>query len=736
MKKNVIALLLSLVLAAGSIGATPVFAAETTAEEAVAVEEEASEESEDADTGLTTSGVFEEETIQVEEEEPVEKEKEAEEPVEEQGKSADIVVPEETADDEETKDHGDEGETSAKETENEKPTVIEEETRSEEDNEAVQAGDVVDSGTCGENATWTLTGTGDNLTLTISGRGKMEYFSENDTPWTSRRTKIRTVVIEDGITYVGDYAFYSLNKLTNVMLPETVTEIGGGAFNNCVSLRKIYFPDSLIEVSTIAFDGCSNLKEIHINSLESWLNLEWDEFDIPFNLYLKDTLLTEAVIPDGFVRIKDYAFYGCSGLKSVTIPDTVTSIGNSAFEGCTNLTNISIPDSVTTMGFNVFCECSSLKSIAIPDSVMEIGSAMFSDCTSLTSVKLGNNIQTISGQMFRFCNSLKSIDIPDSVTEIGRLAFDDCSSLKCITIPDSVVSIGDYAFDFWKERSLAVRFRGTKAQWDSAVGNNDVYYSSIIYNCFSVPATFKLSGTSFVYTGKAFKPTVTVTYKGKKLLEGTDYKLVYKNNINTGIATANVVGIGKYSGTEPLEYRIQPGATKKVTCTNVASGMKVSWEKVPGATRYNVYRNGELIKTTSVLAITDQQVKYWRGEKFTYKVVALGKDARESTLSRTATYYRLMPVGIKSLTNPSAGKMTVKYQFTSGGSGYVVRYGLKSDMSDANVVTVKGEDTTERTFGGMQRGKTYYVQVRTYKIDNGVRYYSGYCTTKTITIKK
>ena len=57
-------------------------------------------------------------------------------------------------------------------------------------------------------------------------------------------------------------------------------------------------------------------------------------------------------------------------------------------------------------------------------------------------------------------------------------------------------------------------------------------------------------------------------------------------------------------------------------------------------------------------------------------------------------------------------------------------------MSDANVVTVQGQYATSRTFGGMKKGKTYYVQVRVYKLDNGVRYYSGYCTTKTITIKK
>ena len=95
-----------------------------------------------------------------------------------------------------------------------------------------------------------------------------------------------------------------------------------------------------------------------------------------------------------------------------------------------------------------------------------------------------------------------------------------------------------------------------------------------------------------------------------------------------------------------------------------------------------------------------------------------------------------MPVGIKSLTNPSAGKMTVTYDKSAGCYGYVVRYGLKADMSDARVITVQGQNTTSRTFGGMKKGKTYFVQVRTYKLDNGVRYYSGYCTTKMIKILK
>lgn len=187
---------------------------------------------------------------------------------------------------------------------------------------------------------------------------------------------------------------------------------------------------------------------------------------------------------------------------------------------------------------------------------------------------------------------------------------------------------------------------------------------------------------------------------------------------------------------EEFEVQVAPAASAKVTIYNVAQGLKVTWLKVEGANRYNVYRDGKLIKTTSVLEITDGEVKYRSGEKFTYKVVATVKGLGESPLGRTGTYYRLMPVGIKSVTSPAAGKMTVTYDKSAGSSGYVVRYGLKSDMSDAKVITVKGEDTLSRTFSNLTAGKTYYVQVRTYKIDNGIRYYSGYCTTKTVTIRR
>ena len=535
---------------------------------------------------------------------------------------------------------------------------------------------------------------------------------------------LTNAVIPDAISEISSGAFSGCSSLISVTIPDSVTSIGHAAFSNCSDLTSIAIGSGVEQMGERIFSNCGKLRELHIKSLGSWLRINesldtwilnddssWNIQYISYDLYLNDELLTDEIIPDGITNIRDRAFWNCENLKSVTIPNSVTSLGESAFCGCSNLSSVIIPDSVTSIGKKAFYGCSNLINIIIP-----------------------NIVSRIEDYTFLGCSSLASVTIPDSVTWIGWKAFCRCSRLASITIPDSVTFIDWEAFGF-DDTNTSVRFRGTEEQWYKAA-EEAVYYKSIVFNCFSVPIECKLSGTSFTYAGKEIKPAVTVSYEGKSLIEGVDYEIVYKNNTKPGTATAEVVGIGNYSGTESLNYEILLGATKKVTCTNVASGIKVSWEKVEGATSYYVYRDGYYQFKTSALVVTDKDVKYNNGSKFVYKVVATAKGSGDSPKARTATMYRLMPVGITSLTNPSAGKMTVTYDYCYGGSGYVVRYGLKSDMSDAKVITVKGDSTTSRTFGGMQKGKIYYVQVRTYKIDNGVRYYSGYCTTKKITIKK
>ena len=155
--------------------------------------------------------------------------------------------------------------------------------------------------------------------------------------------------------------------------------------------------------------------------------------------------LTSLTIPSSVTSIGGEAFYGCSGLTSLTIPSSVTSIGDYAFFGCSSLTSLTIPSSVTSIGNNAFYGCSSLTSLTIPSSVTSIGYAAFSDCSSLTSLTIPSSVTSIGEAAFYGCSSLTSLTIPSGVTSIGEAAFSGCSGLTSLTIPSSVTSIGNYA---------------------------------------------------------------------------------------------------------------------------------------------------------------------------------------------------------------------------------------------------------------------------------------------------
>ena len=176
-----------------------------------------------------------------------------------------------------------------------------------------------------------------------------------------------------------------------------------------------------------------------------------------------DKNLTAIVIPEQIsyanylydvVNIRDYAFWECESLTSITIPNSVTSIGEGAFSECTSLNSISIPNSVTAIGEYAFSECTSLNSISIPNSVTAIGEYAFWCCKSLTSITIPNSVTSIGESAFWGCKSLTSITIPNSVTSIGESAFRNCTSLTSITIPNSVTSIGKNALSSCKSLTV------------------------------------------------------------------------------------------------------------------------------------------------------------------------------------------------------------------------------------------------------------------------------------------
>ncbi len=327
------------------------------------------------------------------------------------------------------------------ETTDESEAKPEEETDAETNSAVLFADEVVDSGTCGDNVKWSLdTSTG---VLTITGTGVMyDYYSypyaSNDyAPWYYDGDYIKSVVINDGVTSIGKFAFRGCSNLTSVIIPDSVTSIGDYAFINC-PLPSITIPDSVTSIEGNTFWNCINLTSITIpDSVTS----------IGTSAFRGCRRLTNITIPDSVTSIGQGVFEGCNNLTSITIPDGVTSIGANTFYTCSSLTSVTIPDSVTSIGTSAFRGCSSLTNITIPDSVTSIGQGVFEGCSSLTCITIGNSVTSIGGWAFHGCSSLTSITIPDSVTRIESSAFMDCSSLTSIIIPDNVTRIGDNAFE-------------------------------------------------------------------------------------------------------------------------------------------------------------------------------------------------------------------------------------------------------------------------------------------------
>jgi len=347
--------------------------------------------------------------------------------------------------------------------------------------------DIVDSGTCGakgSNLTWTLDSEG---VLTISGSGDMHGYGSSDAPWYGSRSRVKSAVIAEGVTSIGESAFENCRSLTSVTIPNSVTSIGWSAFFYCKSLTSVTIPDSVTSVGAYAFLGC--------------------------------TSLTSVTIPNSVTSIGGCAFDECWSLTSVTIPDSVTSIGDSAFASCTSLTSVTIPDSVTSIGGGAFAWCTSLTGIWVTEGNSHYSSdasgVLFSkDKTTLVqypgafaAYAIPDSVTSIGAGAFGGCTSLTSVTIPDSVTSIGQHAFNGCRSLTSVTIPDGVTSIGDGAFASCTSLT-DVYYAGSEAQWKaisiSSTGNNGLLTANIHYNYVSHTHSYKAVVTAPTCTEKGY----------------------------------------------------------------------------------------------------------------------------------------------------------------------------------------------------------------------------------------
>lgn len=316
---------------------------------------------------------------------------------------------------------------------------------------------VVQQGTCGTNLKWQLNKEG---VLTISGTGTMKnYTYKSEMPWYKYINDIQSVVIEDGVTSIGDYAFYGMSKLTDISIPEGVKTIGEYAFKNCAALDGVNLPSTLTKLGQSAFYGCTSLSSI---AIPEGLYTVWGY------TFKNCTSLAEVTLPSTLIKIDEAAFYGCKTLKTLDIPDSVSIIGIYCFKNCSSLSEVSlpekltqireaafygtaiktlsVPEGVTTVGPYAFKNCTALKSIELPQSLKKIDEAAFYACDHLAALNVPEKVESIGNYAFRRCEELQSVSFPESLKTIGESAFYGCGSLSELTIPEGVTSIGGYAF--------------------------------------------------------------------------------------------------------------------------------------------------------------------------------------------------------------------------------------------------------------------------------------------------
>ena len=310
-------------------------------------------------------------------------------------------------------------------------------------------------------------------------------------------SRLTSVIIPDGVTSIGDYAFEGCTSLTEITIPDGVTSIGDYAFEGCTSLTEITIPDGVTSIGYYAFASCTGLQTANWNATNCKVR------DYRYSIFAGDTQLTTVNIGDKVQTIPYWTFCDCTSLKTVTIGKSVTSIGIGAFSDCTSLetvnwnaTNctsaghspyaifngciilnaVNIENDVQTIPGYAFYGCTGLTEITIPDSVTSIGGSAFSNCTGLQTVTIGDGVTSIGGSAFYNCTGLTEITIPDSVTSIGKYALYGCTGLSEISIPDSVTSIGESAFSGCKGLQT-VNWNATNC---TEVGSDSHY---IFYGC-------------------------------------------------------------------------------------------------------------------------------------------------------------------------------------------------------------------------------------------------------------
>ncbi|MBR2027491.1 MAG: leucine-rich repeat protein [Oscillospiraceae bacterium] len=577
--------------------------------------------------------------------------------------------------------------------------------------------DIVDSGSCGADVTYILYSDGE---LVISGTGDMaNYLSNEPAPWYMHKDGIQKITIEYGVTSVGDYALSDCRNLTSVTIPNSVKTIGEYGISNCDSLESITIPSSVTTIGN--------------------------------NAFFQNQSLVSVTIPSSVKSIGDYAFYLNKSLVSVTLPSSVTYLGHDVFIHCSNLEKVELSSNLTEISNGLFCHCVNLKTVTMGNKVKYINTGAFEDCPSISNIIYsGTKAQWDEIVIERDGNAqLKKaavITVPDvaiSVNAAGKpkLSWEAISGAAKYQIYRSTSGkTGSFA--------LKTTVTGTSYTNTDAVAGTTYYYkvravaADGTKGVFSTPVSVKAVNTTPVPTAATVlntgKPRVkwnavpnAAKYQIYRSTTGKTGSFVFKTTV-TGTSYTNTdakAGTTYYykvkavfaDGTKGnLSTAVSAKAYNPVPTVNgtyiVASGKpKLTWNAVPNAAKYQIYRStsgktGSFMLKTTVTGTSYTNTDAKAGTTYYYKVKAVFSDGTKGELSTPVSVKCRYPVPTPKAQLSTAGKPKITWNAVTNAKEYqIYRSTTGKDGSFVKIYTTKG---TSYTNTGAKAGTKYYYKVR------------------------
>ncbi len=490
--------------------------------------------------------------------------------------------------------------------------------------------------------------------------------------------------------------------------------------------------------------------------------------------------VTKIVLPDTVKTIGEDAFYDCKKMTSINLPPSLETLEGYAFASCVSLKNITIPSKLTALGEDPFFNCTSLMDIyvyesnpnfkgvdgvlynkagnrlisyprgregkvVVPSTVTEIEVGAFAYCNKLKNVILSDKISKLPMYTFYYCSSLETVVIGNEVTEIEAGAFYECNSLKnvyfkCTKQQWESIAIGEYNtcltaatvhYDFVDvyEKAPAKPYKAA-----NVVSGVHVYWNSV-----SDVQKYGLwrSETGENGTYKWIANPTTNHFTDKNVVSGKKYyyKVTVMNPFtDTHSNKSEAIGI---------TYVATPDITARF---NKAAGISIGWNKVEGATGYAIYRKTyggtdawKRVATVSgnkTLSWMDSLVRNNNGFVYKYTVRALAESDMKTLSgcrSEGRTMVRLTSRDLSLAQKASGTAVKCKWSTTLEATGYEVRF--MEGTKVYKTFTIGNYKTGIKTFTGLAKGKTYKIQVRSYKKVSGVgTFYSAWSEAKNVTL--